>query len=358
MGKINNTTVFNVLSIKYVQSTTPDGKPGRIKWQASRAVNVDERTIAMSIKKGDNWANVELQNGKLVGSSGSLSRFNPAKGGTEPCKGGTKPWVIFSQIMNNGRIIGYGVARSNGSMAQLKLDEVIKHAEQVTQAGGIPVQNAIFVPATADVKAHFRPYAGKTFIEDNWEYKENKNAVSAPRTTPSANEKRMNKAKKLEDIFTKEQIREIKAGHKSKVNFKLYADPKFTAEQMRELRKGLERGVEVRYVTHTAFKPDAMAYYIADLANKADIRPYLNPRYSVAQISELSIAYAKGLDLSKMSDPKLSAHEMSEIAARLEKGTWTEIQVKDTSKFGGSGKSKSTATGAKAKKTVKSGSKK
>ena len=111
---------------------------------------------------------------------------------------------------------------------------------------------------------------------------------------------------------------------------------------MRELRKGLERGVNVQPVAHPQFKPDAMKYYIADLANKCDIRQYLNPRYSVDQISELSIAYAKGLDLSKLSDPKLPASEMSEIATRLEKGTWVEIEVKESKKFGSFGKKNKT----------------
>ena len=323
LTKVNNINVFNVVSLRYDQKVNADGSLGRIKWQASRACNVSEAAIINSLKKGDPWSNVELKDGKLVGSSGALSRFTDGK---------EKPWVIIAQITSNNRIIGYDVARFDGSMAQLKLSEVVKYAEGVTDAGGIPVQNAIFIKATADTKAHFRPYAGKTFIEDNWEYSENKH-TEVHRATPAANEKTMKKARKLEDIFTKEQILEIKAGKDNKVDYRIYAHPKFSAEQMRELRKGLERGVDVRCLAHPLFKPDAMKYYIADLANKQDIRQYLNPRYSAAQISELSIAYIKGLDLSKLSDPKIPAREMSEIATRLEKGTWVEIKVKETNKF-------------------------
>lgn len=333
LKKINSMNVYNVLTCRYEQEVKPDGKLGKIAWQASRALNVPEEAIVNSLKKGENWSNVELKNGKLVGSSGSLSRFIDGK---------SKPWVIIAQIMNNGRIIGYDVAREDGSMGQLELSKVIKYAETVTASGGIPVQNAIFVPTTAEVKGHFRPYAGKSFIEDNWEYSKNKNAVSVPRANNSANAKRLEKTKKLEDIFNKEQIREIKAGKNNKINYRVYADPRFSAEQMRELRKGLERGVNVQPVAHHQFKPDAMKYYIADLANKCDIRQYLNPRYSVDQISELSIAYAKGLDLSKLSDPKLPASEMSEIATRLEKGTWVEIEVKESKKFGSFGKKSKT----------------
>jgi len=327
INKTNAGQSFNIIVLRYTQGTTSDGKPGRINWQASRAIGVPESAIIKSLSNGDEWSNVELKNGKIVGSSGALSRFTDSK---------EKPWVIIAQIMNEGRIIGYDVARYDGSMAHLKLNEIIGHAEAVTANGGIPIQNAIFIKGTKETKAHFRPYAGREFIEENWEYSKNRNTVSIPRANAVSNDKRYEqakKAKKLTEIFTKDQLREIKLGKDNKVDFRLYADPAFKASQMRELRKGLERGVNIKYVLRPSFTAEAMRYYITDLANKCDIRHYLNDKYTTEQISELSIAYASGLDISKMSDPSIPASEMSEIALRLEKGTWSELSVPVAKKF-------------------------
>ena len=289
-------------------------------WKFSRCT-LNESQIIESLKAGNTWINASIDKGKLGGNGASLTRFTSNT---------VRPLVILSQITDgNSRVLGYRVIYYNGDVAAVPLKKMIEFGNVTTNKKGIPVQNAIFVPSDEKQTAHYKTYPNKQFIEEIYRHNKNKNTVKPARVTEKKNEKNLSS---LEEIFTKEQIRELKTGKRNGVNVRIYANPALSPEQMAELRKGLEKGVDVRCLANPQFSPQLMKYYIADLKYGANIKSYLNPEYTLAQLAEVSTAYFNGLDISQLSDPKLSARQMEEISTRLKLGIWKKHDVKDMDK--------------------------
>lgn len=308
IDKTPNGDAYRVLSV----SLTQTGKM-QYDWSYMRSI-IPESKILESIKAGEKWLNVKAESGKIKGNGASLSRFVNNK---------NRPFVILSQITNGKRTIGYRVANYDGNVTTIPLKRMVEHGFKMTAINGVPVQNAIFVPSEDRKVSHYKSYPNQNFIEELFVQKSNTNKVQT-RVAEKTNEKNITK---LEDIFTKQQIAEIRAGQKSGVNVRIYANPALSAEQMHELRKGLESKLDVRCLANPQFKVDVMKYYIADLATGLNIKEYLNPNYSLAQLSEVSTAYELGLDISELSNPKLSAREMAEISTRLSLNTWKTHKV-------------------------------
>jgi hypothetical protein len=281
---------------------------------------MSEAQVIQLLQRKVKWLNIKLENNKIKGSSGDLKRFESK---------GSRPYVIISQLVNSdGKLIGYKVADYNGGVKNIRIKEVIAYGARATKQGCIPVQNAIFVPATKDsdgtVKsAHYKSYPGCNFIEERIVVNRNTDADTR-RVSTNKNEKTLNK---LEEIYTKEQIEQLKIGKKNGVDIRIYANPALSAEQMAALRNGLQQKVNVRPFAFPEYTVECMKYYTMEAKYGMDIRKYLSPKYSIAQIAELSIAVNEGLDVSKMSDPSLSVRKMQERRIRLENGVFHEIDV-------------------------------
>lgn len=274
-----------------------------------------EDIVIQSFSNGAMWLNIELVDNKIKGSSGDLKRFDNKV---------HRPFVIISQINNSdGKIIGYKIANYDGSVKNIQVKKMIAYGNRITKLGGIPVQNAIFIPDEDGRSAHFKSYPSKPFIEEVIKIEKNQQADKR-RINTVKNEKTLSK---LEQIYTKEQIKQLKLGKEHGVEIKIYANPSLSAEQMKVLRKGLESKLNVRPFAFPNYTVEAMKYYEMELISGMDIRSYLNPEYSIAQIAELSIAVDEGLDVSKMSDPKLSVRQMQERRIRLENGVFHEEDV-------------------------------
>ena len=272
------------------------------------------------------WLNIELSNGKVHGSSGDLRRFTQTS---------ARPYIIISQLINSdGKTIGYKIANYDGGVRNIRIKELLSYGQRCLKQNIIPVQNAIFVgaehyrnPNTGEVtvskEAHFKSYPGNQFIEEL--IVTNKNVHTENRkVNVNKNEKTLNK---LEEIYTKEQIQQLKLGKQNGVQIRIYANPALSAKQMKELRIGLEHHVNVRPFAFPEYDVDCMRFYVLQLMTKCDIKNYLNPKYSPSQLAELAIAEDEGLDISKMSDPELSVRQMSERRIRMEQGVFSEEDV-------------------------------
>ena len=99
---------------------------------------------------------------------------------------------------------------------------------------------------------------------------ETKTAVN--RVPLQRNEKTLNK---LDEIYTPEQIAELREGKKNGVEIRVYANPALSAQQMRALRKGLQKGINVKPFASVEYSPESMRWYISDREAGIDIRPYL-----------------------------------------------------------------------------------
>lgn len=296
--------------------------PGTYEWKFDCKM-MDTMAIIASFSNSAKWLNIKLENNKIKGSTGSLDRFNQTLKDH-------KPYVILSQLMNSeNRLLGYKIADYNGKVRNIPLKEMLAYGNRVTKAGGVPVQNAIFVPAENDKREHYKSYPNHTFLTEIivLNTKEQRQVRKVP---IQKNEKTLSK---LEEIYNKDQITQLKLGKQQGLDIRVFANPALSAEQMYVLREAMKKNLNVKALAFPEFEVKAMKYYVTCLEDKINIKRFINPKYSIGQLSELSIAEEQGLDLVKMLNPKLTPNEMAEIRERLENNIWKDWFVKPDGKW-------------------------
>ncbi|MEM4385784.1 MAG: hypothetical protein QXD03_04480 [Candidatus Anstonellales archaeon] len=260
--------------------------------------------------------NGTVEGGKVVGNTGGFSRFN---------NGVNRPLVVISEILVEGtnEVKGYKVASYDGVVKNIMLKDLIAYCRDIVSKGGVPLQNAQYVSATEGQRDFIRSYPGAEFIKEYIPLRKNPHAEAA------IDKKVDNKSNttNLEDIFTPEQLEQLKLGKKNGVDIKVYANPKFTPEQMKFIRECLEEGINAKLFADPAYSIEVMMFLRGELKYGYDIRPYLNPKYTLEQLMEISIGIIAGVDISKFADPKLTPKEMFEIRIKLEKEMWKEHPV-------------------------------
>lgn len=310
--------------------TADSNEKGQIKWAFNRAALNDEQ-VKKSFRDGVKWTNIDLQGANIVGRTGSLERFNGAK----------KPYVIISEIVDNfGTTLGYKIADENCNVKNIPIRELLAYGARIAEINKgikarnpkeidvVPVQNAMYVPGDkqSGKRPFYRSYPKGEFIKEVYFRTPNKHVDNrkVENKDVAENEKTLNK---LEQLYTFDQIKQLKLGKRSGVNIKIYANPQLSPSQMRALRQGLESGVDVRRYAFPDYDFTCMLYYNDCLENGIDIRQFISPKYSLGQLSELSLAIQNGVDTSKMSDPNLTVTQMVNIRERLEFETWSEVDV-------------------------------
>lgn len=311
IDKINGAKTYRVIAA----TVTPKGS-NMYDWVFNCRM-LTEQQVIQALNTGVSWLNIKLDGGTIKGSSGALSRFEDSE---------SKPFVIISQLTDtNGRLLGYKVADYNGNVKNITIKEMIAYGNRATKTNKIPVQNAIFVPEDAGKKAHYKSYPNCSFINEVMPVGKNKYARKPTKVPLSKNEKTLSK---LEEIYSLEQIAELREGKKNGVDIRIYANPALSSLQMNALRKGLEKGVNVKPFASPDYDHMAMKWYINDAKAGINIKSYLNPNYTIGQLSEISLAAEEGLDLSILADINKSPDEMAEIRERLEAKIWKDELVK------------------------------
>ena len=282
---------------------------------AFECIIMTQDQVYESLKRGNKWLNIKLEGDKIKGSTGSLSRFTAEH----------KPVVIISKIVSDdNKLLGYKIANYEGSVTNIALKEIIAFGNRCHKRNIVPVQNAIYIPPENNKAGHFKSYPGFTFISEVLVTNKNKYA-EARRVPLKKNEKTLSS---LEEIYSKDQLIQLKQGKSNGVDIRVYASPTLSAEQMEVLRKGLEKKLNVKPIAFSEYTVKSMKYYIDCLENNIDIRKFTNPKYNIGQLAEISLAAELGLDISKLSNPKLTPMEMSEIRERLEAKIWKNQLVK------------------------------
>lgn len=315
IGKIGNEKIYDVL----VNSYNPSANPS---WQISiQKVKENVLKSAMASNKVK-VHNAKIVNGGLVGTTGSLDRFTPKI----PID--NAPIVIIAELKVKGspdRLIGYKVASREGKVKNIRAYALINYCTsfvkkaEAANSDAVPIQNYIFDPA----RGVLRPYEQGQSIVEYLEVKRPANAK--PAQIDQAHNKRQ--LSKLEEIFNKDQIQQLKLGKAHGVDIKVYGNAKLSADQMKVIREALEDGIDPRPFADPAFKADAMKAYRFNCKYGVNISDFINPSYDVGQIYELSTAWLEGIDISKLSDPKLSADDMAKIRIDLETKLYDEVQV-------------------------------
>lgn len=254
----------------------------------------------------------------LKGLTGDLSRFE------------SKPLVILAEFVSSkGRVLGYKVADYNGEVRSLKLNDLLDFCLTKEKHRETPIQNGIVIKETPTKAAHIRCYTDGEFPRIVLEQTKPK-AVEKPKVSIPTNEKKLSR---LEELFSIEQINELKLGKKHGVDIRIYGDNALTAKQMSIIREALEAGLPAKKFANPAYSVPCMKLLALDLKFKCDISFYLNPKLTVKQMDEISTGVISGVDVSQYADPSISAEEMAEIRMRLENGIWKAHKTvyKDTS---------------------------
>ena len=263
--------------------------------------------------------NAAIKDGKLVGTTGSLERFKAKTNGYPPM-------VIISEVVDSDdNVLGYKICSSFGEVKTISIKDVLKMCETIQNSEMIPFQNAVYVSGDSAKKAHLRAFVEGDFVKEVIHRKKSAYAEPAVVKTSEASKN----LARLEEMFTQEQIVELKLGKQHGVNIKVYGNNKLSPAQMAVIRKTMEEGLDPRPFASPEFSVQAMRMYLADLRYGVDISNYINPKYTIDQLNEISLGYMEGLDVSSYADPKLSAEEMAERRMRLESGIWKTHKVEE-----------------------------
>lgn len=258
--------------------------------------------------------NAEIKDGKIKGKTGELSRFK-AKG--------FNPMVILSEIVAEGKVIGYRLASFDGKVQAIRLKDVLSYCARVS-SNGAPIQNAMYVPESGNTKAHLRAYPGQQFYQET--IKREKSRVATPaKVDTKANQRQVSK---LEELFNPAQIEQLKLGKANGVDIRIFGNNKLSANQMKELRLALESGVNAKAFADPAYSVSSMKALRINAKYGVDLTYFVNPKFSDEQIFELSTGYLSGVDITQYADPNLSAKDMSKKRVYLESQLWNTVEAK------------------------------
>lgn len=300
------------------------------QWQFTKHRLTEKQLADMIKSKTARILNATVVKDRIKGTTGSLTRFGP------------NTLVVISQIVLEGHgVIGYKVVDFNGNIKNVKLKDLLAYCNEVVKKGGIPLQNAVYVPATENTRDHIRSFENGDFIVELIKMRKvnvpnvgkvEEKAAGKEGEVKEAGKKedglnRKDKVKMLEEMYTKEQLKELQLGKEHGVNIKVYSNPRFTPEQMRILREALEEGLPAKIIANPDYDSLAMRYLRADMRNGIDVRNYASPVFDAYQLHQLSLGYTAGVDITKYANPALSAMEMADIREHLESGIWKEFEV-------------------------------
>lgn len=315
----NKQKVYSVLLSKY--------NPGTEKPWSFSFERVPDKVLINALRSGKlTLANAVLNKSgtELTGSTGSLSRFTPKI----PIN--NTPVVIISELRtdDSDRLIGYKIATSNGSVKNIKLMDMLSFCDRITKTAkangsdAVPVQNCMYV-ADGDKRPTIRAYNAGQLIVEHIHTAKPKNTAPAKVDT-NANKKQISK---LEEMFNKAQIEQLRLGKQNGVNIRVYGNNKLSAKQMEAIRKALESGVNAVPFADPSFSADAMTAYALNDKYGVDISTFINPKYNKEQIFEISTAWLEGLDISSIANPDIPADDMGKIRVELETKIFSDSVV-------------------------------
>lgn len=299
-----------VCSYKLVAVNKKDGKVDyAVKIMEEKAVikALNERKYTL--------INAKVENGKLKGTTGSLSRFD-----TTP-----KPFVIITEMVNvvgdTQTVIGYRVSDSKGVVAAISKNKLIEMCKK-----GRALQNAIFVSDSEDRAAHIRAFEEGQFIREVVVLpKSKKSEYSAPSNEDYEEKDRvakeeMEKAPKKENPlaqFTPEQRAVLQEAHNDGLEIKYLWNTKYSVEQMKALVRVMRDGNNPSRFATPEYSARQMAWLGLGLKMKADITNELNPKYNEAQLNMIRTGTLRGVDTSKYANPSISATNMEKMLVQL-----------------------------------------
>lgn len=308
---INNQKIFAVILYRY---STMNGEH---KWE-QRSYKMDENNLVQTIKtQGIEFINVAVEKDRIVARGAQLSRFDTAQA--------VVIGVMTTNTPKGDKVIGYRFISKSGMIKAAKISDVIEFADKYTKEGKIPFQNAMYVPAKEEGQTGFlRAYNEGDFITERRVYTEKaKSAVDTSNVQKELGGK-AETTKKLQDIYTNDQLRELRIGKNKGLPIRIYANPKLTARQMAELRDALEKNINPQRFANPAYSVQKMKFFKVQLLMGKRINEYLNPEYSLPQMIRILQAIEMGLDVKRIRDPKMTLSQMDDEIVHMELELYNE----------------------------------
>lgn len=302
---VNGKKVYAVILYKY---TTANNEH---KWE-QRQYKMDEAKLAHTIAtSGIEFINVAVDNDKVVSRGAQLSRFDTAQA--------VVIGVMTTNTPKGDKVIGYRFISKAGMLKAVKISDVINFAEKCTREGKIPFQNAMYVPAKGESQVGFlRAYNEGDFITERRVYTEKAKSVVDTSHVQKELGGKVETTKKPQDIYTKEQLRELKIGKNKGLPIRIYANPKLSAKQMAELRDALEKNVNPQRFADPAYSVQKMQFFKVQLLRGKRINEYLNPEYQLPQMIRILSAIEMGLDVQRIRDPEMTLSQMDDEIVHME----------------------------------------
>lgn len=283
-----------------------------------KVIVADEESFIREVnsKKYD-LVNVGIENGKVVNKTGDLERFN---------NGVNNPFVILEEIRNEADVLlGYRLANNLGRVSNFTLGQLLTYCDNIHKAGGIPIQNAMYIPQTSTKGAFIRAYPNGDFEVQH--VKVGKNKYSKPADIDKKGADKVIKKSKLEDLFSKEQIEELKKAKAAGVDIRIIGNNKLSPKQMHIIWETEHKGFRGRLFADPAYDAVHMEFYSAELELGSDISQILNPKYTLEQMFEISLGIEQGVDITTYANPKNSAVKMAAKREELYKKLWRDYKV-------------------------------
>lgn len=282
-----------------------------------KTMMVGEQELVAYLTKHPIGVNVEVKFNHLKGTTGDLSRYKMSAGGTR---------IILGELrdLDTYDLLGYRIASSDGKVTRQMLKVVLKYCANCTAAGKVPIANAQYVGPKDGKVAYLRSYVSSGFPVENIKIKKENPHAKPAEINKKENEKSI---KKLTDMFTEEQIKELKDAKAAGVDIRIIGNNKLSAKQMNIIWTCEAAGLPGRKFADPSYSVENMEFMQTELETGGKIDFMLNPAYSAGQLFELSLGAEQGVDIALIANPKMKVTDMAKKREDLANKRWKSYKV-------------------------------
>lgn len=275
----------------------------------SCVVTKDDIMIELRKTKGIP-VNFSIEKGNIVESAGSFKRL----------KGCPEVVVVLEEVQNGaGRTVRYLCVNKNGKVGYIPLNQILRKCMEVKKKGEqgniqnfVLTQNMKFIQPKDGSRPYLSAYPNHQIpvkvvdISHKERLKEKKSLVET-----SKNKKSL---RNVDDLFTKEQKKELLAAKKAGVNINIIGNPELSPEQMHVIWTNKAKGCRAELFADPGYDVECMEFLASimlnDAINMKEVQPLLSRKYSAEHMLEIYMGIVNGVDFTKYMGYDNSAEMM------------------------------------------------
>lgn len=321
--------VLNQLAI--VREIKQDGKILAYSFVTLRngtTVNVRNLDVTSAVVYASQWAemngvkglvNFSIENGKIKQDAGSFKRLEGYEN--------IKPVIILAEVHNEAnRLVQYLCLDRTGRTARIPVKKMYEYCIKAKRTGErvkneylVYAVNGVFVES--EDGCFIRSFSGHPFEQIKVELSDR--AKLKKKGTQVDTKEGKKALDKKNEVFTKEQLKELKAAEKNGVKPVIIANPEFTPEQMRVIWQAKKKGVRAELFANPKYKVECMEFLAGIMGSgepkRKEIEPLLSVKYSAGQMREIYWGIIKGVDYTSYMGYENTEADMRFLRMCLEK---------------------------------------